>query len=79
MWLLLHSELDLERTADAAAVWSIGDTMDVMCVGIFDGKPKLSRYVEGGTSVCLCLTSKRARQIVTWLTCLSENRATGAC
>lgn len=37
------SELDLARVDDPAAEWSVGKTMDVLCVGIFEGKPKLSR------------------------------------
>ena len=48
----LHSELDLERVADATADWNVGDTMDVMCVGSFDGKAKLSRWVERSRVFC---------------------------
>lgn len=42
---LVHvSELALERVDDPAADWKIGDEIDVMCVGVFDGKVKLSRW-----------------------------------
>lgn len=37
------SELDWDRVADATTDWSVGKPMDVMCVGVFEGKPKLSR------------------------------------
>lgn len=41
---LVHiSELDLARVDDPAVDWSVGKTMDVLCVGIFEGKPRLSR------------------------------------
>jgi len=44
---LVHvSELALERVDDPAADWKIGDAIDVMCVGVFDGKVKLSRRVS---------------------------------
>lgn len=58
---IYHSELDLERVADATADWKVDDRMDVMCVGSFDGKAKLSRLVDSDLNRLPQLPERRLR------------------
>lgn len=64
---LVHvSELDLGRTDDPSTCWTIGDTMDVMCLAN-DGKVKLSRSAAASVidMQCQVLSNDAHRRIQT--------------